>query len=257
MASGSVPSQPPLPPSGVLPNQAQWMAKPGSMMGCPPGLEYLTSLDQILVHQQVEIFEVMTGIETKNRYAVKNSLGQQCYFAYEESDLCHRICCGNMRGFDMHIVDNIGQEIVRAHRDFKCCVGCPWCVSGESCAFIVNVESPVGTHIGRIIQLCSKWKPRYAIQDANNQTVLVIQGPCCVCSGPCCTADVPFNIFTADESTQIGTLARQYSGFTKEMFTNATNFGIKFPMDLDVRVKAVVLCATFLIDMMFFEQNNQ
>ena len=47
--------------------------------------------------------------ETSNRYAIKNSVGQQVYFAAEESDTCHRQCCGPARGFVMHITDNLGQ----------------------------------------------------------------------------------------------------------------------------------------------------
>jgi len=40
------------------------------------------------VHKRVVVsalilFSAFTGIETKNRFAVKNSLGQQCYFAHE------------------------------------------------------------------------------------------------------------------------------------------------------------------------------
>ena len=43
-----------------------------------------------------------------------------------------------------------------------------------------------------------------------------------------------------------------------QAFTDADNFGISFPMDLDVRVKATLLGALFLIDFMFFEKaNNQ
>ena len=51
--------------------------------GCPPGLEYLTQIDQLLVHQQVELFEALTGWETKNRYRVRNTLGQDVYYAVE------------------------------------------------------------------------------------------------------------------------------------------------------------------------------
>ena len=45
-------------------------------IGCPPGLQYLTMVDQLLIKQKVEVLEVVTGIETANKYEVLNSMGQ-------------------------------------------------------------------------------------------------------------------------------------------------------------------------------------
>lgn len=50
-----------------------------------------------------------------------------------------------------------------------------------------------------------------------------------------------------DGSTQVGKISKQWSGLLREAFTDADNFGISFPMDLDVRMKAVMLGACFLI----------
>lgn len=51
-----------------VPPTANWMPMPTQVLpGCPPGLEYLTELDQILVHQKVEAMEVMTGWDMNNR----------------------------------------------------------------------------------------------------------------------------------------------------------------------------------------------
>lgn len=50
-----------------------------------------------------------------------------------------------------------------------------------------------------------------------------------------------------DEETQVGKILKQWSGLMKEYMTDADNFGITFPMDLDVKMKAVMMGACFLI----------
>uniref|UniRef100_H2ZPC5 Phospholipid scramblase n=1 Tax=Ciona savignyi TaxID=51511 RepID=H2ZPC5_CIOSA len=238
-------------------NQGTWMDMPPSVPGCPAGLEYLTQLDQVLVHQQVELFEAMTDFETKNRYVIKNSLGQQCYFAKEESSLFQRLCCGSERGFEVKVTDNNGQEVIRMRRRFKCCAGCCWCANSDTCAFFLEVESPTGTFIGGVRQSQSCWYPMYEVMDASQKSVFNIEGPCCPISGPCCTCDFDFVVSTTDDSaTPVGKITKQYSGFVKEAFTNATNFSVTFPMDLDVKMKAVLLGASLLIDFMYFEENQ-
>ena len=54
-------------------------------------------------------------------------------------------------------------------------------------------------------------------------------------------------MLSADGSTQVGKISKEWSGMLNEMFTDADNFGISFPMDLDVNMKAVVMGAAFLI----------
>lgn len=76
------------PPPSAYPNPA-----------IPPGLEYLTMIDQLLVKQKVELLEgiiklnlifsnvfiilAFTGFETNNKYTVKNSMGQPVFYAVE------------------------------------------------------------------------------------------------------------------------------------------------------------------------------
>lgn len=60
-------------------------------------LAYLSAVDQLLIHQKIELAEIVLGFETNNQYIVKNSLGQQVFVAKEKNDCCTRQCCGPSR----------------------------------------------------------------------------------------------------------------------------------------------------------------
>jgi len=59
------------PPPAPYQQQTFWAARPQERPeNCPPGLEYLLHVDQLLVKQQIEMLELFTGFETSNKYKV-------------------------------------------------------------------------------------------------------------------------------------------------------------------------------------------
>uniref|UniRef100_A0A8C5M9Z0 Phospholipid scramblase n=2 Tax=Leptobrachium leishanense TaxID=445787 RepID=A0A8C5M9Z0_9ANUR len=236
-------------PSGPGVPTSAWMPAPATIPNCPPGLEYLSQIDQLLVHQQVELLEAFTGFETNNKYEIKNSLGQRVYFAAEENDCCTRNCCGAARSFTMTIIDNTGREIIKLLRPYRCSSCCFPC-----CLQKLEVQAPPGATIGYVKQNWHPCLPKFTILNDREEEVLKISGPCMPCS--CCT-DVNFELKALDGETSVGRISKQWTGLVKEYFTDADNFGVQFPMDLDVKLKAVVLGACFLIDFMFFEHTGE
>ncbi|CAG0919456.1 unnamed protein product [Notodromas monacha] len=212
----------------------------------PRGLEYLTAVDQLLVHQKVELLEAFVGFESKNKYTVKNSLGQKVYYAVEDSDCLTRNCCGPWRPFDMRIMDANKEELIHLNRPLACS-SCwfPCCLQK------LEVTSPPGTLIGSIEQDWSILFPQFSVKDASGNTILKIEGPLCTFS---LCGDVEFTVRSAATNQKVGKISKQWTGLLKEAFTDTDNFGVSFPMDLDVRMKAVMLGAVFLIDFMFFEK---
>ena len=62
-------------PSGQA-QQIVWAPPPQLQAppNCPPGLEYLLQVDQLVIKQQIEFFEAFTGFETANKYKVKHKI---------------------------------------------------------------------------------------------------------------------------------------------------------------------------------------
>ncbi|XP_064394742.1 phospholipid scramblase 2-like [Halichondria panicea] len=222
-----------------------WMPAPQSVpSGCPPGLEYLTTTDQVIVHQIVEVIEAVSGFETKNMYKIKNAMGQTMYSVLEESTCVIRQCCGHSRPFELAISNGQGTEVMRLVRPFRCDNTLGFCCLQE-----LEVQCPPGETIGWIKQNCSLFSPRFSVTDASGQVVYRIKGPCFSCKW----CDVEFRVTSSEDNEHVGTITKQWSGLSKEYFSDADNFGILFPSDTDVKMKAILIGAVFLIDFMYFE----
>uniref|UniRef100_A0A8B9GLH2 Phospholipid scramblase n=1 Tax=Amazona collaria TaxID=241587 RepID=A0A8B9GLH2_9PSIT len=171
-------------------------------------------LDRIIIHQQVELLEAIVGTETSSKYEIKNHLGQRVYFAVEENDCFDRNLCSPIRSFTIRIADNMGQEVITVNRPLRC----------NSCWFPCFLQE-------------------FTIQNESKEDVLKIIGPYATCG---CFEDVDFEVKTLNEMS-IGKISKYWSGFVNNVFTNTANFGIQVPVDLDVRIKAVIIGACFLI----------
>ncbi|KAG8333841.1 hypothetical protein J6590_102237, partial [Homalodisca vitripennis] len=129
----------------------------------------------------------LIGFESKNKFTVKNSLGQKVFYAAEQSDCCTRNCCGPWRPFGMKILDNFKNEVIHLERPLAC----------DSCWFPcclqkMEVYAPPGCLVGTVEQDWSILAPAFSIKNAAGDTVLRIEGP--VCTMSICGSDVEFNL---------------------------------------------------------------
>lgn len=54
-----------------------------------------------------------------------------------------------------------------------------------------------------------------------------------------CGGTADFNIHSPDGQVLVGRISKVWSGFIQEVYTNADNFGVSFPVDMDVVTKGV------------------
>ena len=66
----------------------------------------------------------------------------------------------------------------------------------------------------------------------------------------------PWTFEIRKDGAEYGKITKQWSGLLKEGFTDADNFGVMFPAEWDVKLKALFLGAVFLIDFAHFENKG-
>lgn len=198
---------------------------------CPAGLEYLRTATELKIFQKSHTSEVVTGIEAANQFRITTPDKHPLYFANEDIDDCAACCYGNDRPYEMNITDAATKMnvLIKLNK--------PYALLLES----MNVEAPPGHPIGTIERQFSLMRNHFDLLNANGAIVLTIKQIDLFAIGT-----VDFYIYTVNQE-HIGTITKHWSGATREFFTDADNFSVTFPRDLDIGSKIMCLAAVILI----------
>ena len=159
-------------------------------------------------------------------YNVFNASGQQLFRAKRKF----------LGPFDLKITNMQGTEVIHLYRPFS------FGLQG------MEVSAPPGNIIGSIDQEFSCFTLSYSVRNHARDLIFTLQAD--ACDAVCGTMD--FHLACTDGQI-VGKISKQWRGFLIEGFLNADMFGINFPKDLDVKMKAVLLGATFNIDLNHFD----
>jgi uncharacterized protein YxjI len=201
--------------------------------------------------------EALTGCVVENKFKIfaatpNGEKAQLPVLKVKESSTCfQQLCCGSSRGFQMTLTTNEGQEILQLDAPFKwqcCCGACDprvlYVKSGSAS------KSP-GVVLGSIEDGFSILSPNLAIKNEIGDIIYRLTGEAC----PCCHCSYSVQIMDM-KGNQVGEITKKWGGCTKEVFTDSDNFHVIFPVSADPKQRALILGAVFLVDMMYFENDE-
>ena len=198
-------------------------------------MERLSSITGLVVSQQKEWGEILTGFETKNRYTVSDVSGNRLYLAAEEAgSTLLRWFLKALRPFTIAVLTENGQVVLRVIRPFRFYF------------HRAEVVDSQGRTLGAIERRFSVLRRIYSVLDSSGEEVFQLFGPILH----------PWTFQIRNDGVEYGKITKKWSGLLKEGFTDADNFGVMFPAEWDVKLKALFLGAVFLIDFVHFENKG-
>jgi len=198
-------------------------------------MEKLESVDGLVISQQKEWAEIITGFEARNRYTVMDPFGTTLYLAAEwEGSFLTRIIFRSLRPFTIYVINPDSSRVLILRRTFRFYL------------HKLDIYDPDGKHLGTIQRQFSILRRIYSVLDNSGLEIFQLFGPILH----------PWTFMIRKSGEEIGSITKKWSGLFKEAFTSADNFGVTFPTELDVTMKSLLLGAVFLIDFVHFERRH-
>ncbi len=198
-------------------------------------MERLLSISSLVVSQQKEWGEILTGFETKNRYTISDMSGRRLYLAAEKAgSMLLRWFLKALRPFTIAVLTEDGQVVLQVMRPFRFYF------------HRAEVVDSQGQSLGVIERRFSILRRIYSVFNSSGEEVYQLFGPILH----------PWTFQIRNDEGEYGKITKKWSGLLKEGFTDADNFGVMLPAAWDVKLKALFLGAVFLIDFVHFENKG-
>lgn len=196
-------------------------------------MERLANAEGLVVSQKKEWGEILTGFETRNRYKILDTQGQELFLAAEEGgNLLLRWFLKALRPFTVQVRDMDNASMLQVKRPFR---------------FFFHeaaVSDATGRVVGTIRRRFALLRRIYTVTDSHGRELCELFGPILH----------PWTFEVRQGGIEQGKICKKWSGLLKEGFTDADNFGVTFPSGWSEEHKALLLGAVFLIDFVHFEK---
>jgi uncharacterized protein YxjI len=201
-----------------------------------PVLAHTTSL---VITQQKEWGEILTGWDSKNRYAIAdpNGGGAMLYAGEVSSGIGGFLARGFLKGsrpFTIEVRDAMSQVQLVIRRPFT--------------FFFSRIEitDAMGQPIGHVRQRFAFFARRFTIEDMHGRELATLHGPF--------FRPWTFRVLVGD--AEVGVIRKKWSGLGREMFTAADTFGLELGPTMPPELRPLCLAATFLVDFCYFEKHG-
>jgi len=258
--------------------------------GITPDNTFLLTHAGLYVRQHLEILELVSGCETKNRYSFtpipsgtsipnppssswsadyRNAAGfNPLLKGKEESECFERICCPLFRGFEMPLKDGNGTDFITLVRPFRCdpcyCQPCMGCNTQEMNIMTAGRQVASAKEVTGLC--CSKGccARQFETYDASGNALYTLEvNDCCSKSGGCnfCAPSLCNEALTVDVRSADGTLQRPstfvWPGCNCGGLTDLSNMIIDFPESTSADQRTALLAGMMLIEFTVMEQRRQ
>ena len=227
----------------------------------------LNSCTSVIIKQQAELFEAITGCETANRYHVLGNVAgcfKYLFKCVERSSFCMRnFCPSNVREFNMDIyhavssvmTGNLQGKFANAYRPCKCTCLC--CNRPE-----INVTLGADNRfIGKIKHIWTCCDPEFEVYNPQGIKYFV-RADCCQCGLLCANnfcgkmSTAVFDILQPGSANVIANITKMSAQSFSEMVTDADSYQISFPPGATAEDKLLLIALGLMIDYQYFETDS-